>query len=261
MTNIIVKSLSFSTVKQFCEFCPEAIFKEKIDRLPREGISANALLGSCFHTVSEAWFRGLMLNHVFTPEILMRVFTARWNKAPQDEIVYSKKDKDALFQQAEQLIALLIEAERPHQILAIEKPVYYRLSEDLIVLGKPDLVYRDKDGKLVILDVKTSGKSYSDDDLYDVACQTYTYSLAYSEPVKMQLMLFLKLKQTRLQVIDLPVGMIDFEEWRNRFLQVKRALESEIRYKVRGWHCKGCGYYRLCKQASKTEPVISRIAA
>ncbi|MBF0431661.1 MAG: PD-(D/E)XK nuclease family protein [Fibrobacteria bacterium] len=263
MRKIQVNSLSFSTVKQFTEGCSENVFLDKVDKAPRLGTSAAALLGSGIHSASESHFRALLINHKLDADVLLRVFENRWNAVNPDNIIYGKQDKEKIFTQAKDLISLLLEAEQPKEILAIEKPVTYQLTDDLAVIGKADLIYRNSQGRLVITDVKTSAKAYSDADLYNVTNQVYTYALAFSEPVKLKVMLFVKTKTPRLEEIELNADDIDFEEWKNRFIQTKRGIENNIRYKVRSWMCKSCSFSYLCNQKSNCVeiPIIERKAA
>ena len=171
--------------------------------------------------------------------------------------------KEDIFKQAEELIGLLLEMDPPHEILSIERPVSYMIDEDFTVHGRPDVIFRDVEGRLTIADVKTSARSYSSDDIYNAVNQTFTYSLAFSEPVKLKLLLFIKTKTPRLEEIELNTADIDFEEWKNRFVQTKRALEHQICYKVRGWQCKTCSFSYACNDKSLAVeiPKIERKAA
>ncbi|MBF0433558.1 MAG: PD-(D/E)XK nuclease family protein [Fibrobacteria bacterium] len=260
MKTINVSSLSYSTVKQFTEGCTEQVFLDKVDRCPKIGTSAAALMGSAFHSVSESYYRALLLGHQLDAEVLFRVFEARWNLANQDEIIYgAKHTQESIFEQAKQLIELLLEAEQPKEILAIEKPVQFQLTDDLKIIGKADLIYRDKDGRLTISDVKTSASAYSDTDLYNVAEQTYTYSLFFSEPVKQKLQLFIKTKTPRYEEIELNSDDINFSDWKEKFIQTKHGLENGIRYKVHSWQCKTCGFSYICQQ--KCNETLNRKAA
>ncbi len=243
---IKVNSLSPSTVRQYTEGCPEQVFLDKVERAPKHGVSAAALLGSSFHSVAESYFRGLLLRNEFDLDVLQRIFEARWNSVNQNEIVYGKDGKEDLFAKALELIKLLKSYKPPKEVLAVEIPLNYKLSEDLEVIGTPDLVFRDNNGILTILDVKTSSKAYSDWDKYAATSQTYTYSLAYKEPVKLKLLLFIKSKTAKMVEMELDSTTIEFKEWENRFLQTKRGIENHIRYRVRSWSCKTCSYKYIC---------------
>lgn len=257
---ITVKSLSYSTVSQYIQ-CPEKVFLEKIDCLPKIGNSVNLVYGVSLHTVCEAYSRGLMLNHRFSAEILKRVFVQKWNDFNEDQIIYGKNTKDELFALAYKMIDLLIEAEPPYQILSIERPVHIPIQDDFVIIGKADLVFRDKDGMLCVTDVKTSAKAYSDEDLLNTSYQAFTYSQIFNEPVKLKVFLFVKTKIPRFEVIDLDISKVDYAEWRNRFLQVKRAIEAGIRFKIRGWTCSTCPLAYHCLADTKQESSQLKLAA
>jgi len=257
MSKITVNSLSPSTVKQFTEGCPEQVFLDKIDKVPRKGISAAALMGSGFHSVAESYYRALMLGHKLDVATLYRVFEARWNLVNQSEIIFGKQDLEALLAKVKELIALLVEAEPPKEILAVELGLTYSLTNDLDVLGTPDLVYRDSGGVLTIADIKTSAKAYGPDEIYAATQQTYAYAMSYDEPVKLKLFLFIKTKVPRFEVIELDARLVDHEEWENRFLMTKKGLETGIRYRVRSWACKTCSFNYICNESQNEKPILS----
>jgi CRISPR/Cas system-associated exonuclease Cas4 (RecB family) len=259
---IVVKSLSYSTVNSYIS-CPEKCMLEKIDHVPKKGVSANLVNGTCLHAAAEAYYRGLYLNRPFDINILFRVFSIMWEQTPENQIIYSAKEKTEIFDQAHTLLELLIKHERPHQILAIERPLTYQLSNDLKIVGRPDLIFRDKDGWLTIVDLKSSSKSYGIDERYNATSQIFGYALALQEPVKLRVRLFLKLKEPRIEDVILNPDDIDYTEWKDRFIGVKRAIENNIRFKSRSWQCKSCSFAYLCNKSQNLnyETLLDRKAA
>ncbi|MBF0430526.1 MAG: PD-(D/E)XK nuclease family protein [Fibrobacteria bacterium] len=261
MKKIIVKSLSFSTVKQYTEMCPEAVFYDKVEHLPREdGVSANLLFGSAIHTVSEAWYRGLFLNHEFDFDVLFRVFTSCWNQTPEKDVQYGAKSKEAMFSMAEVMIKLLMQDERLYQLLGVETPIIYKLTDSLTIVGKADLVYRDKEGILNIVDIKTAAKKYGPSEIHAVTSQTSVYGWPYNEPVKLGVKLFVKTKAPSLINIEL-TDPIDEDEVKNKFIQTQKGIQLGIRYKVRSWWCNGCQFAYHCNRNVNQQPNERRLAA
>lgn len=259
---IIVKSLSFSTVNSYIN-CPEQCMLDKIDHVQKKGVSANLVFGTSLHAAAEAYYRGLYLNRQFDINVLFKVFKLVWEQTPEDQLIYAAKEKVEMFEQGHRLLELLIEQEKPHQILAIERPLSYQLSNDLKVIGRPDLIYRDKDGWLTIVDLKSAARAYGLDERFHATSQIFGYALALPEPVKLRVKLFLKLKEPRIEDIILNPDDIDFNEWKGRFIGVKRAIENNIRYKNRSWMCKSCSYAYLCNQNQNvnSETQLERKAA
>jgi CRISPR/Cas system-associated exonuclease Cas4 (RecB family) len=261
-----VISLSYSTVKDFIS-CPEKVFLSKIDKKTPKGLSANALMGSCIHAAAEAWYRSLLLGHTITAAALYRVFKIRWEQAEQGEIIYTAKDRDEIFTKAFDLLDLLVQSEQPYQILSIERNVSFQVTDGpngLKIVGKPDLICRDRNGNLTIIDLKTSARSYNDDDVRAATLQCYTYLMAQKEPAKIVLKLFLKTKEPRIIDIALNPDDVSYSEWRDQFIQVKRALEEKIRYKVRSFKCSTCQFAVYCnapEQAAEDQDSPIRSAA
>lgn len=258
--SVQVKSLSYSTVKDYIS-CPEKVFLSKIDKKKPKGISANALMGSCIHAAAEVWYRSLFIGHTMSAAALYRMFKLRWEQAEQDQIMYAAKDRDELFTKAYDLLDLLVQSDVPHQILGVERNLTYQLTSDLTIVGKPDLIYRAKDGSLTILDIKTSARSYNDDDLRAVTLQCFTYCMMMKEPAKLVLKLLLKTKEPRIVDIQLNPEEVNYAEWRDQFIQVKRAIEAGIRYRVRSFKCATCQYAYACNAAEQTEEPEMRQAA
>lgn len=262
---IKVHSLSYSTVRQYTEMCPHAVFCDKVDHLPRRGVSANALLGSGIHEGYAVLLRGRLLGQHFSTDVLERVFASRWDQVPEEEILYpANKTREGMFAKAGQLIKLLVEMPPLHGLLAVEKPVRYQLTNDLAVVGVPDIVCRDlEDGSTIVYDLKTSARSFSADDKLNAAYQTYTYSLAFASPIKLRALVLLKKKEPVVETIELDPNSVDVDEWRTKFIMTKRGIESGQRYKVRNWWCKTCAWSWCCRARSDAaeEPEQQRRAA
>jgi CRISPR/Cas system-associated exonuclease Cas4 (RecB family) len=249
---IIIQSLSHSTVQGYID-CPEKVFLDKVDHTPKRGYSSNMALGSGFHSAAEVYYRAVMLKHRIDAEVLFRIFESRWSRFPADEIIYGEKDREEIFVKAKQLIDLLVNAPLPHQVLAVERSLSLSLTSNLKIIGRPDLIIRDSDGWLTICDIKTSAKAYSDEDLFRCANQMLGYGLALDEPVKFKVMLFLKKKVPELINVPIAPDLVGFEEWRNRALMVKLAIEKGIRYRNRSYRCDTCEYGYLCNGACEEE--------
>jgi hypothetical protein len=167
--------------------------------------------------------------------------------------MYAAKDRDEIFIKAYDLLDLLVESEQPHEILGVERNMSLQLTNELAIVGKPDLIYRDRDGNLTILDLKTSARSYSEDDLRAVTLQCFSYCVMMKEPAKLVLKLLLKTKEPR--VVDIPLNPdgISHEEWRDQFVMVKRAIEAGIRYRVRSFKCATCQYSYACNACEQED--------
>jgi CRISPR/Cas system-associated exonuclease Cas4 (RecB family) len=256
---IQVKSLSYSTVSQFVN-CSERVWMEKIERVPkRGGMSVKALFGVALHSAVAAFYRGVLNNTTLSLDTLIRTFRIRFeaNPIPEDP----ENPMAEMLEQAKQLLEQFVLLEPPQTIISIERPYRFQLTPVLEVVCTPDLVIRDKDSVLTIIDWKSSSKKYAPDQIRKVTEQTATYATAFHEPIKSRTLLFLRKKKPEIMDIALDPDSIEPSEIIQKFACVQKALESEIHYRNRGWWCSGCPYSYVCSERSCIEQEEERMAA
>jgi CRISPR/Cas system-associated exonuclease Cas4 (RecB family) len=241
---IQVKSLSFSTVNQYVT-CPERVWLEKVEHTPKKGgMTVNAVFGVAMHSTVAAFYRGLLNKVVFNLETLFRVFKIRFNSIPVPED--PDLPKSELMDQAKDLLEQFVRLDPPKTIITIEQPYRFKMTPKLEVVCQPDLVIRDKDGTLTIIDWKTTGKKYAADQIRKVTEQTLVYGMAFHEPIKSRALLFLRKKNSEIMDIPLNPDSIEPSELIQKFSGVQKALENEIHYRNRTWMCNGCPYSYIC---------------
>jgi CRISPR/Cas system-associated exonuclease Cas4 (RecB family) len=234
--------------------CPEQVWL-KIHNQPKRGVSANLLIGTGIHSATEAYYRSVMNKSPLSVDVLFNLFRIKFEQTPTSEVLYGATKRDEIFATARALLELLVKQEVPANIVAIEPRLSFQIAPSLTVIGRPDIIYRERNGDLVLVDLKTAAKAYGASEIRAVTEQLFTYSaLAIPEPVRLKAKVFLKKKKTPEVVdIDLDPDKIDFCELRDKFLMVKRSIEAGIHYRSRGWQCGGCGYRYLCDQNLSTQ--------
>ena len=246
---IHVKSLSWSTVSSYL-LCPDQVWYDKILHLPRHGTSSALVLGTCVHSAAESHFLSVKHNKPLSPDVLDRVITNKFKSYNPFDITYNDgQTPDTLNAQAKSLVHLLAEHSIPEQIIGTEVPFDIQFLDDLRVVGQIDLLCRDEHRRLVIYDLKTSAKAYSDDDVCKVAEQTLLYSQAYNEPVIRKAIVLIKTKTPKLEVLNLTESCpeANIQDVMDRFAAVKQSLEAGIHFKQKGWQCKSCSFKESCQ--------------
>jgi CRISPR/Cas system-associated exonuclease Cas4 (RecB family) len=260
---ITVKSLSYSTVSQYVN-CSQRVYYEKIEHLPKKnGMSSKALFGISLHAAVAAFFRGI-LNHVILDlEQLVRVFRIRNESWPPKDVVDREETIDGLCQEAKTLLEMFLASKPPTNIIGIEKPIQYALTSTLGCVGQVDLLIRDADGVLTVIDVKSTSKTPAEDQIDKYKEQCLTYAMAFHEPVKAKAWLFLRRKKNpEYTEINLDLDNIEYSDIIGKFTNVAKAIATGIHFRNRGWMCSSCPYSYMCKvEPAKVEQQEYREAA
>jgi CRISPR/Cas system-associated exonuclease Cas4 (RecB family) len=249
---IIVKSLSSSTVSQYIN-CSERVYYEKIEHLPKKGgMNSKQLFGIAIHSAVASYFRGLLNNVKFDLNHLVKFFRIRYESWPAKELVDNEHSVDDLCGEAKALLEMFLASKPPQTIIGIERPIKYALTSTLECVGQVDLIVRDADNVLNVIEVKTSSKTPAEDQIQKYTEQCLTYSMNFREPVKAQAWLFLRRKKNpEFQMLDLDIDSIDYDEVIQKFTGVAKAISTRIYFRNRSWMCGSCPYNYLCYSEPK----------
>jgi len=146
----------------------------RIDHIPMEFRSDSLEFGSAVHLVLADFYQEKMAgNNLLLKDIhaLFEQYWGRWEASP--EIAYSKgKDFETLLMEGKELLSTWYDKlpEDCFTVLSIEEPFSFSIpSIPLPIIGATDLIEEDEDGTIIITDWKTSGRSYSNDEV-ETAC-------------------------------------------------------------------------------------------
>jgi putative RecB family exonuclease len=174
--------LSASGVNEYVE-CSLLYRFGRIDRLPMEFVAAELEFGTVIHKVLEEFYRAKMIGEKRLLKDLHELFRALWKKttAERSDIQYQEG------QSAEMLSMLGVDLitvwhrklqEDNFQVIAVEEAFSFNLPGiSAPIIGAIDLVEEDESGALIITDFKTSGRSYSIDEV-DRNQQLTVYQMA-----------------------------------------------------------------------------------
>ena len=241
---IRVRSLSHSTVSQYIN-CPERVYYEKVEHLPKkQGMTSKQLFGIAIHSAVAAFFRGL-LNHVnLDLEQLVHIFKIRYEAWTPSDLVDNEQPVDALCAEAKTLLEMFLASKLPMNPVGIERPIKYALTSTLDCVGQVDLLVRDPDNVLNVIEVKTSSKTPAEDQYAE---QCLTYANFFREPVIAKVFLFLRRKKTpTFQILDLDINKVEIDDVIQKFTNVAKAISTGIHYRNRSWQCGSCPYNYLC---------------
>ena len=174
--------LSHSSINSYLE-CGLYYKFSKIDKLKPQFISDNLLYGITVHRVLADFHQERLIGKIVSADDLYDLFETYWKKAAEnnESIKYSKNQSFTSILNEGRALLEIYHKSLPkdlYNIVAIEEPFSIRLDGlDIPIIGIMDLVEEDRYGTIIITENKTSGKSYSNNQI-DKNLQLTVYQIA-----------------------------------------------------------------------------------
>jgi len=180
---------SFSAVNTFLR-CPRQYRYRYVQRETPEFTSDDLIFGSAFHRVVAGFYVTLKTTGERLPPSKL---SEDWEIALERELseakapVRFKRSKEDLLAQGKVMLEVYAESVNPRRIVAVEVPFCLpiddpRTGEVLPVklIGAVDLIEADDAGNLVVVELKTAAKKWSEGDV-EMSLQGSLYSFVVSE--------------------------------------------------------------------------------
>lgn len=257
-----VLHLSYSQIWTYLECSLKYQFQYVEKRQP-ERVSISLFFGSAMHTCLERYYTRLKLTG--TPEELGTLKELLAEKITIDvsmqkiPVIYKKEMAD--LKTAIALGCSLLETFYNSvdisgmEILGVELPLSTMITEDINLIGSIDLLLRDKEQNLIIVDTKTASKAKNQADVdNDLQLSGYSHLLVengFASPtdlIKCRLDVMRKLKEPKLEYYHTCRNV-----WhRQRFVRVAKAvlggIEKRIFIPTRSWLCSDCPFSDACNK-------------
>ena len=233
-----------------------------VDRLEPDFVPAALAFGSGIHGAAAFLFRGRATG---TPPSLPDVqgyFESIWELEPGNRpIRFGEKDtKASLLELACRMLEVLRKNQEPGtEIVAVEQPLDVPLIDldtgevlDRALVGTLDLIERDADGRIVVVDLKTSARKYTDLQI-DASLQLSVYSyatamngLADQEDLRLRFDVLTKTKQPELHRYWTQRDRAASLRLFRLVAEVLHAIEAGVFHPNPGWQCKDCPFQSRC---------------
>jgi putative RecB family exonuclease len=253
--------VSFTQLDQYLR-CPLRYRFIYVDHVEPDFVPASRAFGSGIHAAAAYFFRGVARGDPHGVEDVQGHFDALWNLETQAQPLRfgEKETKESLRDLAMRMLAVLHrEFDLRTQVLAVEDPFRVPLVDpdtgevlDRDLVGTVDLLERDAERGVVVVDLKTSARKYSDLQV-EASLQLSVYSYAMSlgpyageDDVRLRFDVLTKTKQP---------GLYRYWTTRDRAANVRlyrlgaevlRAIEAGAFHPIVGWHCKDCPFQSKC---------------
>ncbi len=202
--------LSASQINGYIE-CSLSYKFSKIDRIPPEYTADALVYGSTIHQVIAQFHQERMVGNILPAEELQKIFEIYWQKNAEDreDIKYKEgKNFKTLLTEGKALLATYSKKFplNNYTVLAIEEPFVLSLDNVPPIIGVIDLMEEDDGGNIIISDLKTTGRTYSSNEI-DSNFQLSVYHLAvrsngfHDRDIILRLDLLIKTKQPRFEQV------------------------------------------------------------
>ena len=253
--------VSFSQLDQYLR-CPLRYRFVYIDHLEPDFVPAARAFGSGIHAAAAYFFRGVAQGEPPGVEDVQGHFEALWNLETQAQRLRfgEKETKESLRDLAMRMLAVLHREFDPRTlVLAVEEPFRVPLVDvdtgevlDRDLVGTVDLLERDAERRLVVVDLKTAARKYSDLQA-EVSLQLSVYSYAMSlgphageEDIQLRFDVLTKTKQPELCRYWTTRDRAANVRLYRLAAEVLKAIEAGAFHPIVGWQCKECPFRSRC---------------
>ncbi|PIR50174.1 hypothetical protein COU79_00865 [Candidatus Peregrinibacteria bacterium CG10_big_fil_rev_8_21_14_0_10_54_7] len=162
--------LSYSQIALYLE-CPLLYKLRYVEGERGEGMPAALAFGSAIHKALAGFYRDVMDGEPFALAAFLGAFETAWRDAVEErEVVFGDgEDAESLLALGTEMLKVFARSVIPQRVIAVEVPFEFRLEhpktgEDSSVplKGVIDLIEEDENGTLWVVDHKTAGRAYSE---------------------------------------------------------------------------------------------------
>jgi putative RecB family exonuclease len=255
--------ISNSQLKTFLT-CPQKHHFQYVRGLPWEFFPDYLPFGKSIHAAAKAFYLFLKDTGMrMSEEDLIGHFVRSWDQESQRDIRYQKdQTRDTLRDKGVQMLKAFYETVSPRRILEVEFPFSVNLirpegGEALPckLSGVFDLIESDEEGNLLIVELKTGAKRFTDDQL-DLDLQGTLYSYAMNQmgfrtnggDALVRYDLLLKQKKPAMESYYAVKGRVHYQWAFQLIRKVLKAIELGIFFPTPGWQCKECPFGTACQK-------------
>lgn len=270
--NTLPTAWSYSALKQLLGVCGLQFRFERIEKQEPDALAVEPIVGSCLHHVHAYARHRQRSGEPIHVDDLRAVFTESWALLTQDPRVQvgdpARELNDGL-----KLVDLLHANLSQEEILGIEEDFEIPLLDaDGTELPRPlvgvmDLVVRDTEGRVVVVDLKTAASRYPDSRCRtDLQATTYLLAAShlYGGPLLFRWDLVVKKVRPTFERLYTTRGADDFRRLIALVKTADRLVEAGIFVPAdagSAFFCAGCGYKKSCAAWAATFEALPIVAA
>lgn len=260
-----LEAWSYSALNHLLRICSAQFLFQRIAGLEPAFESPNLVLGRSVHHAAAYIRARQMRGELATADDAREVFVESFDILSSNPVVrFEEGEAEAIREQGLLLVDLLHAHIGDEEVIAVEQEFEVPLVDEhgvvvseLPLRGYIDLVVREPEGRVVVVDVKTSGRRYS-----QARVQSYLQATVYAwaarqlyGDVGFRFDVLVKTRKPQFQRLTTARGPQDFARFLSLVKVAERMVEADAYAPADGWCCPGCGYRTACRawSADSTE--------
>lgn len=251
--------LSSSSINDYVE-CGLLYKFGRIDRLPMEFKPDAMEFGSVIHLTLGEFYQFKMVGDILSLKEVQKSFETNWRLMAEgrEDIKYSKgKDFETYLLEGKELLAVWYSKlpDDDFKVLSIEEAFRFKIPGIPIpIIGATDLVEEDSAGTIIITDWKTSGRSYSLDEV-DKNIQLTIYQMAMKKSgygnreILLKFDTLIKTKTPKFEQYWTTRTEIDERRLTKKISRVCEGIRKAVFVpNDTSWKCKNCHFKQACDE-------------
>lgn len=256
--------LSFSQINQWLG-CQTQYWKQRVEEQEPIDTSSNLVLGTSYHAAIEMHYRAKINGEKpVTLEEMLDVFEQLiLEEEAKTFINWGRSNRDSEVRKAEGVFKAFLDGQQESEVVAVEEMFKLELNGLPPIIGRVDLIEKDADGTIILVDFKTSATkpSQSNDphvpNDIDASHQMTLYQMwaktAFPDStigLRMDYLIkssrspsYLRLSTTRSERDEQKLTDLLRRIWGQ--IQMAKAGVIEV-VPQRSFRCNGCGYRNTC---------------
>jgi putative RecB family exonuclease len=253
--------VSFTQLDQYLR-CPAKYRFTYIDRLEPDFVPAALAFGSGIHGAAAFLFRGIKAGERPSVADVQGYFESYWAlETAHKPVRFAEKDsRESLLDLAVRMLAVLHEnLQAGVEVVGVEQAFAVPLVDletgevlDRDLVGSLDLLERDPQGSLVVVDLKTSARKYTDLQVEaSLQLSVYSYAAAMNglgeqEDVRLRFDVLTKTRQPELHRYWTQRDRAASGRLFRLASELLYAIDAGVFHPNPGWQCKDCQFKRQC---------------
>ena len=251
--------LSASSVGDYID-CGLLYRFSRIDKLKPEFKSDAVEFGSAIHFTLAEFNHNRKGGRKLSIKEVQNIFEGYWRDMAQSnpEIRYSEgKDYETLLREGKELLTVWYDRlpENEFKVIEVERPFLLTLPGlPVPIIGYIDLIEEDESGTIIVTDSKTSGRSYSTEEV-DRNLQLTIYHLAAKamgyrdREILLKFDCLIKTKKPKFEPLYTSRREIEERRAIKKIQEVWKGIQKGIFIPNDShWKCKNCGYKKHCDE-------------
>ncbi|GMU61122.1 MAG: hypothetical protein AMXMBFR34_28850 [Myxococcaceae bacterium] len=253
--------LSVSQMKTWVQ-CPRKYEFRYVQGVEAEFAPMALVFGTSFHAAMAHHFGWLQRgNPAHADEVKQRfidsMVTAKAGEVPLQDDEDGMSFDDALAKGRQMIDVTLAHPVAQASVVGVEQKFLVDLFDvesgeviDEKLMGVFDLVVQEPEGHRTVVELKTSSKKYTVNQLvYDTQLSAYAFAaeqLGLGD-VGLRFVVTTKTKVPAVQVEDVRRDDDDLADFLRTAVGVLKAIDAGVSFPIRGWACKSCPYRDRCQ--------------